>query len=287
MLLPMVLAALSLSGGALQQTRPDSSLTKAEKRLGVARVWAAVQQHYVNYDRLAIDWDSAFVAATAEAEGAETVLDYYRVLAGMVAAVGDGHTRISFPAELRAAELRSFALRTRLVEGRVIVTQVRNDSLYAAGVRPGMEVLEIDGETALAYGRRHVMPYQSSSTPQDRLLRTYDYELFRGPADEPVRLLLRTPDGDTLRVEGSRRLPRNRSLPHPLVEFRDLGNGTGYLALRSFGSSEFFAAFDSIYPRVLETERLVIDARDNGGGSSTYGYYVLSHLVDHPYQGTN
>ncbi len=49
----------------------------------------------------------------------------------------------------------------------MVITSVRSRSLEVKGVRPGMEVVAVDGEPVKEHARREVEPYQSASTPQD------------------------------------------------------------------------------------------------------------------------
>jgi carboxyl-terminal processing protease len=100
----------------------------------------------------------------------------------------------SSPLEIQEFAMVTFyakpPLRTGLIEGRVMVQEVRSPSLEARGVRAGMEILTVDGEPVLEYARREVEPYQSASIPQDRDNRTYWYGFLRGPSAKPVHLTL-------------------------------------------------------------------------------------------------
>lgn len=273
--------------GLAQSSDSEQALTPTERQFGLALAWSTVRENYVNFDTIPVNWDSLYQTVIPRVAEPQSDYEYYQVLRLMLAQIGDGHTRISLPGDMRRAWERNLPLRVRLVNGSVVVTNVLNDSLYDAGVRPGMSIASINGQDPYTYGVTHIMPTVSSSTEQDRMLRTFDYEFFRGPADEGVTLELVSINNTTLIVEASRRLPWDRWTRKPVLEFNVLDENVGHLKLNRFDSRDFYAAFDSVYTAILETDALVLDARDNGGGSSSYGYYLLSHLVDHTFSGTN
>jgi carboxyl-terminal processing protease len=77
-------------------------------------------------------------------------------------------------------------IKTRLVEDRVIITDVLNDSLRSRGLKQGSEILAIDGLDVHDYADKHVAPYASASTPHDRELQIYGHFLLSGCVSEPA-----------------------------------------------------------------------------------------------------
>lgn len=264
----------------------ESSLSSEERIYGLSLIWSEVKRNFVHYDAIPFDWDSLYLSNISRVSAAADTYEYYVILRRMVARLRDSHTKVSLPGDLRATRERNLPVRTRLIEGRVIITEVLNDSLSRTGLRSGMEVLEIDGVEVHEYARTKVMPNEAASTPQDLELRTYSYDLWLGPAATPVQILIRDEDGKVFRQEVSRTLSWDLYQRKPIVEFRVVGDDIGLLTLNSFGSRAFYAAFDSLYERIRVTRALIIDIRPNDGGSSSYGYYVLGHLVDEPFYGT-
>ncbi|MDR1090683.1 MAG: peptidase S41, partial [Prevotella sp.] len=71
------------------------------------------------------------------------------------------------------------------------------------------------------------------------------------------------------------------------IEFKVLDNNVGLLKIYHFNDKEFNRKFDEIYPSILSTNGLIIDLRDNGGGSSGYADYILRHLSKRPIKTIN
>src|SRR5262249_30096251 len=123
----------------------------------------------------------------------KSTAEYYRELMRLCALLSDGHTNIYFPSALKINAKPP--LKTLLIDGHVAIVGVYARTLEEQGIRPGMEILEVDGENVHEYVKREIAPFQSASTPQDRTLRSYWYGFLLGPRDNPVRLKLRSPDG--------------------------------------------------------------------------------------------
>jgi C-terminal processing protease CtpA/Prc len=180
--------------------------------------------------------------------------------------------------------IKNPAIRTRLIENKVIITKLLNDSLKSMGVEVGDEIVQIDGVDAIEYGRKNVEPFVSASTKQDEINRTYDYELLYGDKNTPVKLKLKKKDGKTTDVSLSRKMKKlNFGQDYG---FKVTPENIGILTINSFYVDNYDHLFDSLYPAILKTKALVIDVRENGGGSTEQGAYVISHLIDKPSLGS-
>jgi C-terminal processing protease CtpA/Prc len=135
-----------------------------------------------------------------------------------------------------------------------------------------------------------VAPTRSASTPQDLAARTFENALLGGPVDAPVQLTLRDASGRETR----KTLPRKTSAeankfprePWKRFEFRTLPGNVAYVALRTFGDDGVAKDFEQAYGAIRETDALILDVRENGGGSSGTGWAILAYLTDKPFQAT-
>ncbi len=259
------------------------SLSKAERVYGLSKFWSEVKYNFVYYDELKFDWDSLYMEYLPLVEAEEDFIAYYDLLRSFCARLQDGHTNVYYPSKVYEHIGRP-PLRTQLIEGKVIVTEIRNDTLREAGIQIGMEVVNINGMNAVAYGEKYIAPYVSASTPQDRVNRMYNYEYFMGPKDEPITLELKDKNGKISKQEISRTMTSQSNFP--TLTFKVLENNIGHLTVNSFGQNDFWDAFNETYPEILKTNGLVIDIRNNGGGNSNQGYYIVRHLSSKPFKGS-
>jgi carboxyl-terminal processing protease len=256
-------------------------LTVEERIAGLSLFWAEARQNFVYFDHVPqLEWDRVYLKFLPQVMAAESTEDYYRVLMRLAPLLRDSHTNIYPPEELRGKFYGRPPLRTERLQGKVYVTAVRSTSL-ATHVKVGDELVEIDGLDVDRYAEERVAPGVSSSTPQDRMLRMYTYQLLLGDQAKPVSLRLRDAEGHE-RIEVVNRQGYTDVVRLPQFEFRMLPDGLAYLALDHFESDEGVKAFEAALPQILTAKGLILDLRRNGGGSSAYGLAILSYLIPAP-----
>lgn len=273
-------AGSALNGRIFKNLRspvPFSETLSLEDRLmGLSEVWASARNAFIYFDQVPdLDWDAAYRDAMSEVIAAEHTGAYYRVLTKLVAKLKDSHTDVSLPDELDSQYSARLPVRSGWIEGQAVITEVHDEALTEAGVKPGDAVLSIDGEAVEAYAAREIAPYVGSSTEQDRLENIYNYDLFRGAADSVIRLEMKRPSGETYQVEAKRRLwgPRRPDVTHKI-----LPDNIGYLAINTFGNNTIWKQVKAGMDALQDTDALIIDIRENGGGNS--GWWVNGFLSD-------
>ena len=251
------------------------------RQLGLARFWAEAKRNFVFMDRVKVDWDSLYMASIPLVDKAKTWDDYADVLQRMAAQLHDGHTVVYSKRTMK----RATPLRFKLIDGHLYTDVIGSSFFTKAGVKRGMELFSINGEPAIEYGRKYVSPLMSSSTPQwtDKMTFEY-YNLLRATIGDSLHLVF---------AEGKRELPISYSAGNldfdleqrtPTMSFKLLKKNVGYLRITNFWEDDFRTSFDSILPSVLKTKALIIDIRDNGGGNSGNGDYVLRKLATAPFK---
>ena len=63
------------------------------------------------------------------------------------------------------------------------------------------------------------------------------------------------------------------------MSYRQLSDGIGYLRINQFMDNQFNQRFDTIFAQLSNTKSLIIDVRNNPGGNSGYGDYIIKHLT--------
>lgn len=255
---------------------PFEMASETDLRLfGLSRLWSGVKRNFVFMDRVHVNWDSLYVASIPAIMQAKDRDECFLIMQRMAAQLNDGHTYIY------GADPRSFSapFSTVLIGKRIYVDNVESSVLSKQGLRRGMELVSINGESAWDYGELNVRPYVSSSTPQWTLHQIYEsYGLLSGKAQDKFELTFAS-DKDTLFITyiwGSAK--RDLSAKQPTLSFKKLDKGIGYLRISSFMDSNFKQKFDQLYPQILKSSALIIDVRNNNGGNSGYADYILRHL---------
>ncbi|WP_461125936.1 S41 family peptidase [Spirosoma aerophilum] len=265
------------------KTPYQPNIGEDEKVAGLSKLWSEAKYNFAYFDHIPdVDWDKLYLDYLPKIRATRSTVEYYRTLKEFCAQLHDGHTDvgISDPA-LADSVARRPPIWGVLIEDKVMVQDVTSDSLYQTGIRPGLEIMTVDGMPVKDYADRFVRPYQSGSTVQNVDVQTYIYNLLRGAKNKPVTVGFRSPDGKTF----SRTLPRTgysklKALPD--FSFRLLPGNVAYVQLNSFDNSKALDGFKAAFDSIATSNALILDIRQNGGGDSGYGWNVLGYLTDKP-----
>jgi carboxyl-terminal processing protease len=269
-----------------QQTSPDqrgaNTISVEERVAGFMRLWSEVKYNFAFFDRVPeLDWDRVPEEYLPQVLKDQTTEEYYRLLERCVARLKDGHTTV-YPPYLR--DLGQLPMRLRIIEGKVIVAEVPEAAATAEPrLKPGLEITHFDGRPVAEMLEHDIYPYVADSTPQNRD-RWAVRRLIEGPAGSLAQVRAADSNGKSFELNLSRigwRYPRT-----PAFRFEDVGEDMAYVALNDFGTGEAASSFKAKMDEILRHKGLIIDVRNNGGGSSNVGYTVLSCLIDKPARGS-
>jgi len=268
-------------GGAAFDIPYRDQLTLPERVAGLSLFWSEARHSFVHFGHVPdLDWNKTYMAYLDKVMAAETTRDYYRVLMQLAPLLHDGHTNIYPPRELIDEFDAAPPVATALVEGKVIVLRVDSPAL-ARQLQVGDEIVAVDGMPVRDYAEHNVAPFVSASTSQDRDVRLYSYQFLSGAAATPVRLRVRSASqverDEMVTRSGYTDVSRNDT-----GGVRMLAGNVAYLAVTQFENDAAVKAFEQALPQIMQAKGLIIDVRDNGGGSSHFGYAILSYLSRKP-----
>jgi len=184
---------------------------------------------------------------------------------------------VFLPSELKDRMEAEPPLRLELIEGRAFVAVV-DPSLRESGLRPRMEILKIDGTPVREYADRVRRPYVGSNTAAHRELTIFCHGLLAGPKDAPVALELRDPSGRISTRTVSR---GTASIPKPApFERRSLPGNVSYVALNTFNDETVLKQFEQALPDLRRSDGIILDVRENEGGSGEIAFNVIGDLTD-------
>jgi carboxyl-terminal processing protease len=255
------------------------TLPVEEHIAGLSRIWAAARDGFVWFDHVPdLDWDRAYLDTIPRVIASEATEAYCRELTRFMALLRDAHSNVYVPKEIAAHFYSRPGVRTAKVQKCVLVMDIIDNDLSQQGLSVGDEILSIDGIDVERYAQDHVAPYQSSSTPQDLETRTYSYALLAGPAERPVQLGVRDPHDRQTTIRAPRSNYQSTARPRELFALRE--DGIAVLTATQFENRAAAALVDEQMPELMSAKGLIVDLRGNGGGSSHFGFQLLSHLTE-------
>jgi len=271
----------------------ETEMSEAERIAGFARLWSEVKYNFAFFDQVPeIDWDQILIEYIPKVQTAKTPMDYYKVLRRCIALLKDGHTSVWGPSDEPKCEL---PIQVQAVRNQAVIVQVYpiddirsnklKEELLAANLKPGDVITHIDGQSVQQILAEEIYPFISASTSQALDLKAYP-KLFLG--DYGTKVLL-----DVVGLDGAKRkvtLTRSDyrfSHERNNFECNELEDGIVYVNLPGFGSDNVVKEFDRAFDKIKKGRGLILDVRQNGGGSTSYGYDILGRLVDKSVPGSH
>jgi len=306
-LLLLGLSCLSVSSlhGQQAPSQYKESLSDSEKMYGLALFWKEASYNFAFFDQVPkLDWDATFAEYVPKVLETKSTKEYYRVLMRFAALLKDGHTGVYPPPETTGtAHYDKAPVGAKSIGHRAIIVNV--DKKIADDVPLGSEIVAVDGVATEDYLKTKMIPYISCSAEHALWEAAvvghspWGLGIAAGEANSEVTFTIRTPEGQERNVrmlrDADKRaaagqlemlLPESKG-PKPIIEHRWLEEGLLYVALNSFNQPEIVDRFrQEVAPLIAETKGVVIDIRNNGGGSTETSNGILDFFVDQPLKGS-
>jgi hypothetical protein len=274
-------------------------------------LWDVLEEGHGGFDRYTPvdELKKRFNAASNELTKPLTELDFYLRLLPLIAAIKDGHTRLTLSPGATAyfdAQPVLFPFGIRFLKDKAYI--FRNLSPDAS-IKAGAELVAVDG-TPITDIVSALLPLM----PSDAGIRTSRFRRLEYPANfgrllalrfgrhGSYRILFRQLQGGEAReisVPGIKEIDIDRILGErypatverrPTYELTFKGSAA-VLTIRQFGDDPDktrprYPGFLKETFRILDekkTPNLIIDLRGNGGGVDEYGKLLFAHVMDRPF----
>jgi hypothetical protein len=271
-----LLALFALPGGATAQ----NALTAEQRTADFSAFCDFVREQYAYFDVKKTDWDATCTFYAPRAAAAPDRDAFILVLERAMAELYDHHAHLGTNTgkSPRMVPTQSQIFGTWR-DGKAMIVDVKRDSpAKAAGVRPGMEVLAIDGEAVEKAVALFEPKLLSAPDPGAR-----EWALQLALAGKRVNDAIRLSIADG---SGRRDLsfgPVNTAPPDTLLSHKLLGD-VGYIRFNnSLGEDALVQAFDDALAKVAQARAVVLDLRDTpSGGVSSVARGIMGRFVRTP-----
>ena len=305
-----ILCSLLFTSVLVAEVKSDLQPAQMQQDLGVLR--RALDEAHGGLHRFSTkaELDKQFLTARLKLDRPMPALAFISVVSEALTIVRDGHMRLEYDDATVAALATARLLPLRVVSeaGRIIVAY--NDATGDETVRPGMELLTINGRTIA-----EITPLILARLSGDgfietgktwRMARAFaeNYWLFVDQSPT-FAVTARAPGGRTVTasLDGVTTVDRMKSVnpmnavmaanlakldgPRDAVSLQfPRGDDVGLLRIRTFNGETFpasvAAAFSTLRARAASA--LILDLRGNGGGVDEYGALLVSYFVAAPFR---
>jgi C-terminal processing protease CtpA/Prc len=256
------------------------------------------------------EMDRVFDAQRAKLSRAVSRMEFFAVVAETIAQIRCGHTGVRLDEALQKeqAAARKFPLRVRLEGPRMIV--LFNDTSNDQTIRPGMEILEINGRKADDIAKT-ILPKLTGDGDIEtgrRVIFAQNFAQFYWlSGEQPSEFTIKAQDGNAKVINAklagvtdeerrSNTNPVNADLKTNLAKMKwSQGNlslrflkdpDIAQIRIDGFGGNDYPKWMEDTFRTLKEkgTKSLIIDLRGNGGGADMYGAMLVSYLTDKPFR---
>ncbi len=250
----------------------------SENRLKIFnQVWQIINDKYYDENLNGVDWKKVKLNYQPKVESAKNDDEFYGVIKEMVRELQDAHTRFWTPKEAELKKNKQFSgieLNIDEIEDKLVITFVKpNSEEEKLGIKAGMLVEKVDGKDAFQLYQEAKLLIKSSSPQAIKVLALRS--LFRGKTDSKLNLTLTDKDGKASDFTLNRRII-DKSLD---VTSKRLAGNLGYLKFDTF-DSKLVDNLKKAIESLGDTDGLIIDLRDNGGGEITVVMKLAAMLLD-------
>jgi len=292
---------LGCTQGEPVTAQDQDALSAEEKVWGLTVVWSEAKAAFPHFEaRPELDWDQAFQTFIPKVLESSDLASYYHELMEFAALLRDGHTAVIPPWGYFTPGHDMPPLELAVIEQRFFVTRTGDtQEIIDQDIYLGLEVLEIaDGTPIRTQFQNEVLKYytRGSSHADESMLIFY---LLNGPANEPVHLLVKDTNGSTRDVVLSRNSANRdgspfiyqfieRSLIADQIESRLLADDILYISIPNFSQDKIAEGFVDLleHSDLASLRGMIIDVRNNMGGSSRVVNDIVASLVESPVSST-
>lgn len=274
--------AVAVPQGSAAQDAPTQACSEWA---GTPQAWNDVEhiirRNYAYLDRVD-DPDALFASARASAAKARTVAELGTIAETLGYAFRDGHFHVRPAAEPERAWIPSSSDFWIVREGtKWLVADVKQGShARELGIRPGWEVLAMDGTPIAELAASALAPV--ASNPDAQQIEYAGNVVIAGKIGIPRSFTFRDAE-----------MQQQLDLPPAQESFAPRPDGLmqitgqdGIVRIRfnnSLGDNNLIAAFDTAMAQSADARGIIIDVRDTpGGGNTTVARAILGHFVSRP-----
>jgi hypothetical protein len=269
-----------------------NTISSTDKLLSLSMFWSEAKYNFASFDQLTFDWDSLYKSYIPLILETKNDVEYSEVMRNFVSSLQDGHTNFS-PKSYKYPYCDFIQMTVKFFEDTLQITTVRST---LADIFPlGSKIIRINGINADEYMQEHIFPYVNSKfKPTQQELAARKLVSLKQLHDE-LTLTYITPQGEIRTNTPPRDGTKNRSarVGKDVVYDRELVHiswidtaNIAVLTINTFDDDDridLISTFEKIKDTLYHADGIIIDIRQNGGGSTSVAKHFIKYIVKTPW----
>ncbi len=256
-----------------------------QKAYTILKIYSVIKNYFAGYDCLIdFSWEEKVLEFAPQILASKDKAEFLELLAKLVSSLEENHTFISYSKEFEKEQnLGYFPLDVKIIAGRFVVTKVLSESLQEK-LYPGLEIVKIGKRKPLdIYDEFKDKSFLSKAEKRGKYKA---YLALKGDLDEEVEIFFYDKLKDLELTYTLRREIRTNN-SKDLYEYRSLEDNILYFNFKSFGNIDYekiTTPFEEELAKhnLNDIKGMIIDLRENQGGTSMTGDKIISHLTENP-----
>ena len=266
-----------------------NTLTDEQKLYALGLLWSETKYNFAFFDRLTVDWDSLYQMYIPKVLATTNDYDFYDVLKRFIVVLKDGHSGVYFNEGFAYTDY--IPIGATYFGNDLQITTTRQDlsELYPLGSK----ILEVNGLPLSEYMEQYVKPYiESGFEPTVRNLSASNL-LAAKKMDCQLTLKYQTPDEKILinmpprdgRYHGSESIGYIPKWSREAIEIEWIEDDIAVLKFNTFNdwNGKLIARFEALKDTLYHAKGIIIDIRQNGGGSTEVAWHLLQYMIKDSY----
>ncbi|MDR0691939.1 MAG: hypothetical protein LBF69_02740 [Prevotellaceae bacterium] len=267
-----------------------SKLSENDKLYALSLFWSEAKYNFAFIDKLNFDLDSLYKTFIPKVLATTNDYEFYDVMQLFAGSFHDGHTQVYYSEG--SAYTDYIGMLARYFNDELYIINV-NESLSVT-FPVGSKIVEINGLKTEEYMRKYIAPYiDSDYEPTVQLLAASALLAAKLPTDTLV-IKYQTPE-NTILVNPLPRDGRSRENKPSVgyqpqywnipIEITWQENDIAVLSFNTFNdrNGELITLFDKLKDTLYSAKGIVIDLRNNRGGSTKVAWHLLQYIIKDDY----
>jgi hypothetical protein len=262
-----------------------NTLSDEQKLYALSLFWSEAKYNFAFIEKLHFDLDSLYIAYIPKISATKNDYEFYNQMQIFVGHFKDGHTNVNFNYSGKYTDY--IDVTARYFGDNLYIIRTREDIEKYLPI--GSKILEINGMTTNDYIKQHVEPYiESDFEPTVKALSAA--KLFSSNlSSNLLTVKYITPDDKimvkTLPRDGKKTTgnfigysPKRWEKP---IEINWIENDIAVLGFHTFVDfgGKLVPFFEKLKDTLYHAKGIIIDLRQNGGGSTDVAEHLLKYLI--------